>query len=388
MKLIKKLIEKTALAEEAAGGAVGAGAVAAHATPLFAQLSKHDLPTKVRVVRSPKKEKKAKKGLGLKEGFYSIQEDQTHIGGDTFDTNEVIAKLKALENKNKGEANKYDTQAFALEDEDGNIVKVRVRREQASNFEGALNAFLQDLEDDEDGKRGVPEIAELLFKLKDRFDIVDVEWPEVPEDQEEGMALAGGEPGAEPGAEGGEIDLQAGGEPGAEGGELDLGADVGGGGEEDVKGLLVQVIDMMKADAEARKAEAHAKAAEAKAKEAELATQQIYAKVKQEEQILDMETHTKKQKEAEKEAKRLAQLARWKHEMERDEGASFDETPEVDLNTIAQGAVQGGREEEETHRTHMRHPAPTHAQPARKAPRLSGRVRPTDVASYILGRIK
>lgn len=383
MKLIKKLIETSAIAENAAGGAVGAGAVAGFAMPLFAKLSGHQRTTKVRIVRPAKKEKKVKKGLGLKEQFYSLSEDQTQIGGDTFDTNEVIAKLKALENKNKGEVNKYDTQAFALEDEDGNIVKVRVRRDQASNFEGALNAFLQDLEDDEDGKRGVPEIAELLFKLKDRFDIIDVEWPEVPEDQEEGMALAGGEPGAE-GAEGG-LDLGAeGGDLGAEGGELDLGADAGGAGEEDVKGLLTQVIDMMKADAEARKAEAHAKAAEAKAKEAELATQQIYAKVKQEEQILDMEAHTKKEKEAEKEAKRLAQLARWKHEMERDEGASFDQTPEVDLNTLAQGAPQG-REEEESH---LRRPAAMRPQVARKEPRLSGRVRPTDVASYILGRIK
>lgn len=382
MKLIQKLIEKSKLAEDAAGGSVGGGAVAAFATPLFAQLTKRDLPKKIRIARV-KKEKKQKKGLGLKETFYAVHEDQAQIGGDTFDTSEVMSKLKSLENKET--VNKYETQAFALEDEEGNMVKVRVRTEQAASFEAALNAFLADIDDDSQGKRGIPEIAELLFKLKDRYDIVDVEWPDVPEDQEEAVAL-GGE--AQPGAEGQPGELQ----PGAEG-EVDLGAALGGdaaaggAGEEDVKGLLTQVIDMMKADAEARKAEALARSAEAKARESETATKQVYAKVKQEEQILDMETSEKKNKEAEKEAKKLAKLARWKHDMEQEQGTSFDDEPETNLDSIMGGAQQG-REEEETQRTAMRHPTQTKAQPGRKAPRLSGRVAPADVASFILSRVK
>lgn len=377
MNLIKKLISNAAINETAAAGAVGGGAVAAFATPLFAKLTAREMPKKIRIQRT-KKEKKEKKGLGLKEGFYSMHEDATQIGGDTFDNTEVMAKLKGLENKET--VNKYETQAFALEDEDGNIVKVRVRSEQAPSFEAALNAFLADLDDDATTQRSVPEIAELLFKLKDRFDIVDVEWPDVPEDQEEGVDLAGPEGQAgEAGAEG-QLDLGAeGGEPGAEG-ELDLGGDLGAEpGQEEAKGLLTQVVDMMMADAEARKAEAHARAAEAKAREAELGRQQIYAKVKQEEQFLDMEAKEKERKEAEREAKRLAKLARWKQEMEQDEGASFDETPEMNLDQLARG-----REEEET----LRRPAPTHAQPARKEPRLSGRVAPADVAKFILSRVK
>jgi hypothetical protein len=110
----------------------------------------------------------------------------------------------------------------------------------------------------------------------------------------------------------------------------------------------------------------------------------VYAKVKQEEQILDMEAHDKQQKGAEKEAKRLAKLAKWKHDMEKDEGTSFDETPEVDLDSIVKGEVKGGREEEET----LRRPATTKAQPAPKKPRLGGRVAPTDVASFILSRVR
>lgn len=388
MKLIQQLIEKSKLAEDAAGGSVGAGAVAGYATPLFAQLTKRDLPKKIRIAKVKKVKKPKPNGLGLKETFYTIHEDQAQIGGDTFDTSEVMSKLKSLENKES--VNKYETQAFALEDDDGNMVKVRVRTEQAASFEAALNAFLADIDDDTEGKRGVPEIAELLFKLKDRYDIVDVEWPDVPEDAEEAVAL-GGE--AQPGAEGAAQPGAEGELPPGEGGEdlsAALGGDAaaGGAGEEDVKGLLTQVIDMMKADAEARKAEALARSAEAKARESETATKQVYAKVKQEEQILDMETHEKKNKESEKEAKRLAKLARWKHDMEQEQGASFDDEPqEANLDSIMGGAKQG-REEEETHRTATRHPAPTKAQPGRSAPRLSGRVAPTDVAAFILSRVK
>ena len=398
MKLIKTIIEKAALAEDAAGGAVGggaSGAVGAHAVaslamPLFSQLTARDHPKKIRIVKPPKKKKQPRKGLGIKEEFYSLVEDQSQIGGDTFDTSEVMSKLKSLENKET--ISKYETQAFALEDEDGNMVKVRVRTDQAPSFEAALNAFLADIDDDNEGRKGVPEIAELLFKLKDRYDIVDVEWPDVPEDQEEDVSLQGGENQPEQ-ALGGED-----GEGGAEGGmgageadQLDLGdagADMGaGGGEEDVKGLLTQVIDMMKADAEARRAEAHARTAEAKAKEADSAKDQVYAKVKQEEQILDMEAHEKQQSSTDKEAKRLAKLARWKHDMEQDEGTSFEETPEFDVGSIT-GDLKGGREEEESHRTSMRHPGPMKAQSGRKEPRLGGRVAPADVAKFILSRVK
>ncbi len=391
MKLIKSIIKQIAIAEDAAGGAVGGGggvggavgahAVAGHAMPLFAKLTSRDNPKKVRITRV-KKEKKPVKGLGIKEAFSTIFEfnnqDQTP-GGDTYDTTEVVAKLKSLENKEDVKMN--DTQAFALEDDEGNLVKVRVRAEQAPNFEAALNAFLSQQENDED-KRGVPEIAELLFKLKDRFDIVDVEWPEVQEDQEEAVDLQAQGAEGEAGAEGGEqLDVGAEGAEGA----VDLDVDVGGGGgEEDTKSLLVQVIDMMKADAEARKAEARAREAEAKAKESDIATQQTYAKVKQEEQMLDMEEYNKGKKEQEREAKRLAQLARWKSDMEKDEGMSFDQVPQPG-SPEGMGGGMGGREEEEST---YRRPAIMKPQKTTKTPRLSGRVAPADVARFILSRVK
>lgn len=362
MKLIQKLIE------DAAGGAVGGGDVAAAATPLFAKLSKRDLPTKIHIKKKPKKAKPS--GLALSENFKRLHEiDDAHRRGQsTFDTTEVVSKLKSLENKNQVE--KRDTQAFVLEDDDGNGVKIWVRADQAANFEAALNAYLSELAQDE--KRGTPEIAEILFKLKNNFDIVDVEWPEVVEDEEQEVALAGGEEQA-PGEEG------MPGEGGEEGmPELDVGGDVGG--EEDVKSLLTQVIDMMKADAEARKAEAHARAAEAKAREQEIGRETINAKVKQEERILDMENYEKKQKEADKEAKRLAKLAQWQHDMERDEGETF-----ADDTGSPMSGVPLEREEEETH---LRRPLPQKAQPSNRGSTIKGRVNPADVANFILNRVK
>src|SRR5271165_2037903 len=96
------------------------------------------------------------------------------------------------------------------------------------------------------------EIAEVLFKLKDRYDIVDVNWGDIPEDEEQEQTVGGGaDQGEVPGGanpQGG----AAGGQPGAEGGaEMGMGGEEGG-GEDQAKSALDAVIDMMKADAKAK----------------------------------------------------------------------------------------------------------------------------------------
>ena len=278
----------------------------------------------------------------------------------TFDPADVMSKLKKAEKQVDAED---DTITFGMEDEDGNVVKVYVRKEQADEFETALAGMLAgeqeddeyEYEEEEEGSSGT-EIAEVLFKLKDKFDIVDVEWPEIEGDVEEeqelgggemGGAEGGGEMGAEGGAEGGaggegEMGAEGGeGEMGAEGGEgdeLDLeggddleGGEEGGegegdeldleGGEEEgdmeaeggAESALQQVIDMMKADAEARKAESEAKAKEAEARAAEAHAQAAAAKVSQEEQVLDAEAHEEQKKAEKDETERLAKMAKYRH---------------------------------------------------------------------------
>ena len=279
--------------------------------------------------------------LNLKAAFASLSE----ADDATFDNTEVIAKLKGLENKEKGDAR--DTVTFGVQDDNEAVVRVTVRAEQAADFEKALQSIMAEMDEDENSKS---EIAEVLYKLKDHFDIVDVVWPDVQEDEEAGdqqVGVSGGEPGAEGGEPGAEGDFDLG---DAAGGEDIAGGTGGGADESDVKGLLAQVIDMMTADAGARKADAEARIADAKTREQEMGAKSSLAKIRQEEQFLDMDDQTKKQKEQEKEAKRLAQLSKWKHDMsgEGDVDATADEGSEMGLPSGNNyGNSNGGEYEEQ-----------------------------------------
>lgn len=346
-------------------GAVGAGSIASNSMPLFASLVKRSIPKHPRVIKysnSEYRKPKKKKGLGISEAFYVIWEDIATQGAEqTYDTSDAIAKLKSLEDKDS--VDYRDTATFGLVDADGGIVRVTVPSDQGENFEQDIQHFLSDQDETEDA----PEIAEVLFKLKDRYTIVNVEWPPVEEDQEEGQELEGGVPPEEgmPGAEGAmpgtEGDL-----PPEEGMPPAGGADTG-----QVQDLLTQVIDMMKSDAEARKAEAQAREAEAKTKQAGAAREQAMARVKQEEQFLDMDEYQKAQKTKEKEAKRLAQLAKWKHGMDNGEEELPAQEPQYDF-------LPGEEENEEIFRTPIQKPQQTH-----KSQIMRGKVTSSDIAKYI-----
>jgi hypothetical protein len=386
MKLLKQFKDNAAalsrkpLNEEGAGGGVGAGGVAGMAMPLFATLVQHNRPKKkISVGKVDYGQKKPKKkGLGLAEAYRVLSEQDDAASspnmGDSqssqrnFDNTEVIAKLKGLERKE--ETDQRDTVSFGLEDDEGGVVRVTVKQEQAEDFERALQSLMVDRED-EDGE--IPEIAEVLFKLKDHFDIVDVKWPEVVEDEEQQLDLEGGE---------GEPGMGMDGEPGMDG-EMGLDAEMPPAGDTgQVTDLLTQVIDMMKADAEARKAEARAREAEAKTKEAGAIVAQTMARVKQEEQYLDMESQQKAQKEQDKEAKRLAQLAKWKSDMSQSDGGMEDDfAPDAPLKPNREVAPED--EERAFHR-----PQSTPSQQPRRAATVRGRVAPHDIAQFIIGRVK
>lgn len=325
MSLLHEIIKE--INESAAAGVTGAGAIGGFRGSLFAggavngKRSKRKM-TNLHRLSSEEIEKTIKNRNAWK--WRVIGEMLAEQSDEQFNPSDVMSKLDAAEKKAKQDT---DTVPFGMEDEDGNIVKVYVRSDQADEFETALAALLAGEDENEDEISDSIEIAEVLFQLKDKFDIIDVEWPEIEGDVEEEQEVAG-EEGAE-----GELDLEGGeegldlegGEEGLEGeGELDL--EGGEEGLEDLEGdmemepeggaesALQQVIDMMKADAEARKAESEARAKEAEARAAEANANAAAAKVKQEEEVLDMETYNKQQKEEEEEAKRLAQLAKYKHQ--------------------------------------------------------------------------
>lgn len=369
MDLIKKLNTlPPTLAEDAAGSSVGAGSIGAVGLPLFAKLVNRTKTASPRLIKygSVPVTKKTKKGIGLKEAFASVHEDfpSPKSAADNFDSGDVISKLKSLENK---ESTDYrDTVSFGLVDANGGIVKVTVPSDQGQSFEQDIQHFLGDTDEAE----SAPEIAEVLFKMKDRYTIITVDWPQVEEDQEEGQLLDPTTGEAQPGDE----VPPAEGELGAEGEQV--GDELGGAPAQDtgsVETLLTQVIDMMRADADARKAEAQAREAEAKTKQAGAAREQAMARVKQEEQFLDMDEYDKNKRTEEKEAKRLAQLAKWKHNM-----ANNDELPAQK----PQYDFLPGEEDEELFRS----PSPSRPQHPNKGAVVRGRVSPADVAKYILDR--
>lgn len=311
MSLLHDVIKE--LNESAAGGATGASAIAAFPGSLMSNGKKRAMKQAHRIDSMSKhiKNRNAMKWRIIGE----------MVDDSTFDAEDVMSKLNAAEKKAR---NDRDTTPFGLEDDQGNIVKVYVRTEQADEFETALSAMLSGQDEDGDEQSTPMEIAEVLFQLKDKFDIVDVEWPEIEGDVEEeqevgdegeGMDLGAEGEGDLGGAEGEGMDL------GAEGEGMDLGAEGDLGAEEPAmepeggaESALQQVIDMMKADAEARKAESEARAKEAEARTAEANASAAASKVKQEEDVLDMEAYNKQQKEEEEESKRLAKLAKWKHD--------------------------------------------------------------------------
>lgn len=347
-----------------AGDVAGARGLLFNAPDSIIKRFTNDMTTDYNKPAPTKKEKKKK--ASIKEGL-QLKAALTEGGVGEFDQTEVISRLKSLEDKEK--ADTHDTTTFGVEDENGQVVRVSVRNDQAVEFEKALQSVMADFEDDENTNS---EIAEVLYKLKDHFDIVDVVWPEIEEDEEVQGQQFGDEQGA-PGEGDGLEGLEGEPEMGELGDGGDLGGlDGGGEGEGEVQSLLTQVIDMMKADAAARKADAEARIADAKAREQELGAKTALAKIKQEEQFLDMEDYEKKQKAQEKEAKRLAQLARWKAQMgsEGDTDATMDDGPEMGL-PAKKGPV-GGYEDEEIKRTRQRF--------------ASGRVSPMDLARDLLRR--
>ena len=404
MKLLKQIIKTVSLRTNLdENGATSAGGIAGGMMPLFSTLvrrANQQATSAIPIIQVGQSKGKKKSRLRLKETFESLQEDADAAGmGDgqskasrsqsNFDQAEVMSKLKGLEHKERGD--NRNSVSFGLEDENGGIVRVTIKADQAEDFEKSLQAFMRD--EDEENDKGTPEIAEILFKLKDRFDIVDVKWPDIEEDEEQEVSIQGDEAGVD-GAEG---DPNA---PSDPNGEDDVSLDdTGAAGGEDtgqVQGLLTQVIDMMKADAEARKADAQARQAEAKVKEADAIVAQAMTRVKQEEQYLDMDQYNKSKKDQSKESKRLAQLARWKHDMSRDQGIdSGDDSGGSDMDDFdapepqdqqgGRGQQQSNQENEESN---FRRPSPTRAHQPSKPGIIRGRVHPHDVANFILNRVK
>jgi hypothetical protein len=87
---------------------------------------------------------------------------------------------------------------------------------------------------------------------------------------------------------------------------------------DEAKKTLLSIVDILKQEAQARKAEAESKIQAAKVEQTKYAAEIAASKVKQQEQILDMDQYYKDKKAEEEEAKKLAKLAKFKHHIKQD----------------------------------------------------------------------
>jgi len=274
-----------------------------------------------------------------KKLFSTLKEaDNSAAAVKPFDYQETLAKLDQAV-KTAGER-KENVAVFGLEDDEGKIVKVYIDKDQADNFEQALGALLADNDTvfaDEDEPKTETEIAEILYKLKDQFDIRDVVWGNIQGDEEEEFEVEGEGMEGE-GMEGEDADMEGEGME-DEIGEEGEGMEGGDATEENATTALQSVIDMMRADSDARKAEALARQSEAEAVIAKNAALAAQAQVEKEEDLLDMQSAEKAEKAAKKEAEQLAKLARYKKEVGDADAVLAPEDDEADF-----AAGMGGEE--------------------------------------------
>lgn len=361
---------KVVIKETAAGGSTGAGSIAVN------------MDAKKHSIKEFMKSFQAKiKNIASKPMYITVTEG--------FDMESVFSRLSSMEKA--GSTKKTEGTTFGVEDDQGNLMKVTVRSDQAKAFEDEIAKYLADIKTGVVGmppSKGATEvsIAELLFKLKDNFDIIDVDFPKIPTDVvynadkaspagqvDPNLVAAGGEGdlgdmddgsmGDEFGAEGGEgedpnapLDLtdykQS--EEGGDEADIDLDNPEGMEGMDDESvedfgeepadqegSILNQVIDMLKAQAEAATAEANARAEQARADQARYATQASQQAVKDQEESLRYELEMEQQKKAQKEADKMADMA--KHKMSKAMGMR-EGLNEMDIGSEPSNMIQKERQ--------------------------------------------
>jgi len=331
------MTNKKVIQESAAGGSVSAGAVAVRTD----NRGREDYPTKKRDVGLLKflqrNNRKIANGLNMKE----IKTPFSISLKENVSLDQIYSKLSGIQNQSR--MHEDNTQTYGVEDDEGNLMKLTVRGDQQEEFETALAQELAEIEEykmtGRSGHGGNVSMAEVLYNLKQNFDIVNVEFPEIPKDKiynadkvsepDEMDATLSPKPEQSPeddlaGEEGfGVFKDDAGGEDlenvdfgeeDSENKDLEDGKDVGMefGDEDEEESMLKKIIGMLSSEAEARRAQYEAEAEKSRALQAKYSMKAAQEEMKNHEELARMEQEMKQQKEKEKEAKKLADLAKFK----------------------------------------------------------------------------
>lgn len=266
----------------------------------------------------------------------------------------ITSQLKGLENKNK--ADDRNTVTYGVEDDEGNLMKVTVKTEDSKSFENRLAMELGEIQNNKIygyQSSGVS-LAEVLYNMKDEFNIVDVEFPEIPSDivynadkaslgeqtpdpnaigddqmgadPNDPNAAVGGDAGMPPQdgqdmsgdagmpATDGQDDFGAGdGTDETNPDDADMGEDfTDDGGESDFKSMFKDLLGLLTAQAQKEKAIADAEAEKARALQAEFTAKAANHEVSRQEELVRMQAEMEAQKKKEKQAKQYADIAKYR----------------------------------------------------------------------------
>lgn len=269
---------------------------------------------------------------------------------------DVQAIKGALRSVQRRQEMEDTTSAFAFEDDEGHLVKVYVPKDKAEDFKEALGAMLDEAE------REDLEIAEVIYKLHQSFDIVNVEWCKgaIPEDEEKladqndpnapvqnnDDAEAKGFPQSDPEAD---VNAAAQGTPDEVssdvGGQPDMAADMGvdTNAETEKVQLLDKVLSLLQSKTDAERAKADAEKAKADVEASRVAAQAAAHYATSQEEIMDMENFNKRQQENKRESTLQSKLIRYRHDLRKESSDTIEDKindPDFLLNMLGK-AVSG-----------------------------------------------
>lgn len=182
----KKYLQETAM-----GGSTGAGSIAANPSGD----SRAELKSKANVWRdnsSSGKEDEAKYAA-MRKQLAKAKAKKKKTGGfkdfilrrntnEDFDMNDIVSRLKGADTETASDD--IGVVSYGVEDDKGNVMRITVRGDQAKDFEETIAKQLADNKDNK--KNGINlqgnSLAEILYNLRDKFEIITVDFPIIPKD--------------------------------------------------------------------------------------------------------------------------------------------------------------------------------------------------------------
>jgi hypothetical protein len=307
--------------ETAAGGSVGAHSIAVRSDRLGSgeMLTRMSLKDFMHKFNSGITNRYRFRPVNLEGSVHKITESSAF----PYQVDDAVSRLKSMETD--GNFDDKDVITYGIEDDKGVMMKITVPLEQGEDFERVVAQSLAEVQEyKKTGKGEDKTLAELLYELKDKFTIVNAEFPTIPKDAVYNAdEITEATPEDELGDD--ELgDLEADGDEelddlDADGDEEDFDPDdeeIGDDFESETSSkedLLVSVLAMLKSQNEKEIAQANAEAEQAKARQAELALKASEDEMATQEQLVSAQAEMDAEKDKEKKAKDMAELAKFNY---------------------------------------------------------------------------